>query len=140
LLEGLVFSRRIAGRLLEGLPPRQQPGDDPRPPGLVPGDLRAEVQAVMTERAGVLRSADGLGDGIRALDAVAAKQSDGAGVAAWETTNLLTVGRALVEAALLREETRGSHWREDHPDRDDTGWARHLDVTMVDGVPRGGTP
>ncbi len=40
LLEGLVFSRRIAARLAEGLPPRQQPADDLRPQGLVPGSSR----------------------------------------------------------------------------------------------------
>ena len=38
---------------------------------------------------------------------------------AWETTNLHTVSTLLAGAALLREETRGSHWREDFPDRDD---------------------
>ena len=33
----------------------------------------------------------------------------------WETTNLLTVATALTAAARAREETRGSHWREDFP-------------------------
>ena len=136
LLEGLVFSRRIAARLAEGLPARQQPADDLRPEGLVPGEQRAPLQSVMTERAGVLRSESGLQDGIAALDGIAGEAGVQAGVPAWETTNLLTVSRALVEAALLREETRGSHWREDHPERDDAHWAVHIDVTLVDGVPR----
>lgn len=136
LLEGLVFSRRIAARLAEGLPARQQPAEDLRPEGLVPGEERGTIQAVMTERAGVLRSQAGLEGGIAALDTVAGEAGDQAGVPAWETTNLLTVSRALVEAALLREETRGSHWREDHPDRDDADWAVHIDVTLVGGVPR----
>ena len=142
LLEGLVFSRRIAARLAEGLPERQQPVEDARPEGLVPGEQRAPLQSVMTERAGVLRSETGLEDGIAALATVArgsggsGARGDQAGVPAWETTNLLTVSRALVEAALLREETRGSHWREDHPERDDADWSVHIDVTLVDGVPR----
>ena len=51
------------------------------------------------------------------------------GVETWETTNLLCVARVLVAAALRREETRGCHWREDHPDRDDADWRRHLVVT-----------
>jgi L-aspartate oxidase len=135
LLEGLVFSRRIAARLAEGLPPRQEPVDDPRPAGLVPGDVRPAVQAVMTERAGVLRSAEGLSAAMGPLDGLVGAPGTEAGVAAWETTNLLTVSRALAEAALLREETRGSHWREDHPERDDARWDRHIDVTLVDGVP-----
>ena len=49
----------------------------------------------------------------------------------WETTNLLTVASALVQAAALREETRGSHWREDFPERDDAHWLGHLDTVQT---------
>ncbi|HEY9438464.1 MAG TPA: L-aspartate oxidase, partial [Streptomyces sp.] len=49
---------------------------------------------------------------------------------AWEVTNLLLVARVLVAAALEREETRGCHWREDHPERDDADWRRHIVVRM----------
>ena len=52
----------------------------------------------------------------------------------WETTNLLTVSVVLAAAAALREETRGSHWREDFPDRDDARWAGHFDTVLVDGT------
>ena len=52
---------------------------------------------------------------------------------AWETTNLLTISTALAEAAARREETRGSHWRDDFPDRDDERFAGHFDARMVDG-------
>ncbi|MFJ3713139.1 L-aspartate oxidase [Streptomyces sp. NBC_01267] len=52
------------------------------------------------------------------------------GVEAWEATNLLCVARVLTAAALRREETRGCHWREDHADRDDTDWRRHLVVQL----------
>ncbi|MGI8901748.1 MAG: L-aspartate oxidase [Nocardioides sp.] len=136
LLEGLVFSRRIATCLVEELPPRRKPGSEDRPEGLVPGALRPHIQQVMTERAGVLRSHEGLREGTAALDTLAAETSVDSGVAAWETTNLLTVSRALVSAALAREETRGSHWREDYPARDDVAWARHIDVTLAGGEPR----
>jgi succinate dehydrogenase/fumarate reductase flavoprotein subunit len=50
------------------------------------------------------------------------------GTEAWETTNLLTVAAALVQAARQRAETRGAHWRDDHPDRDDARWRGHLDT------------
>ena len=36
----------------------------------------------------------------------------------------------LVAAARMREETRGCHWREDRPDRDDTAWRRHIVVSL----------
>jgi len=45
------------------------------------------------------------------------------------------VSTALVQAALRREETRGCHWREDFPDRDDARWQGHLLSALgVDGV------
>jgi L-aspartate oxidase len=130
LLEGLVFSRRIAGTLRRGLPAPQQPVVDPRRAGVVAGSRMPEIQQTMTEYAGVLRSADGLATGAHELAAVAADPSAEANTAAWETTNLLTVSAALTKAARLREETRGSHWREDFPTRDDAAWSGHVDITM----------
>jgi succinate dehydrogenase/fumarate reductase flavoprotein subunit len=55
----------------------------------------------------------------------------------WETSNLLTVSTALTTAARTREETRGSHWREDFPHRDDARWTGHLDTRLdPDGIVR----
>src|SRR3954471_11062835 len=68
LLEGLVFSRRIAEVLPAELRPLQAPAPDTRTSGLVPGGLRRDLQEVMTSRAGVLRSADGLEACLATLD------------------------------------------------------------------------
>ena len=62
------------------------------------------------------------------LAKLAAADGGEPGTEAWETTNLLTVASALVQAALRREETRGAHWRDDFPDRDDAHWRGHLDT------------
>ncbi|TDC18450.1 L-aspartate oxidase, partial [Actinomadura bangladeshensis] len=50
---------------------------------------------------------------------------------AWEATNLYTVASAIVAAARRREETRGSHWREDFPERADGAWQGHLVTRLV---------
>ncbi len=134
LLEGLVFSRRIAAVLPDELRPWSEPATDGRTPGLVSGTIRAELQDVMTSRVGVLRSAEGLGEANELLDKLGATQTDTVDLESWETTNLLTVSTALADAAALREETRGSHWREDFPDRDDPRFAGHFDTTMADGA------
>ncbi len=134
LLEGLVFSRRIAAVLPDELPPWSDPVEDERTAGLVAGAVRRDLQETMTSRVGVLRSADGLGEASALLDKLAGNSAEQVDQDSWETTNLLTISAALADAAALREETRGSHWRDDFPERDDERWAGHFDVSMTDGV------
>jgi L-aspartate oxidase len=43
-----------------------------------------------------------------------------------EFYNMLTVGYTIVQAALMREESRGSHYRYDFPQQDDINWKKHL--------------
>jgi L-aspartate oxidase len=88
----------------------------------------------MTSRVGVLRNATGLGDAAGLLDKLAGVSAEVVDQESWETTNLLTISIALADAALLREETRGSHWREDFPERDDQRFAGHFDAVVDDGA------
>jgi L-aspartate oxidase len=149
LLEGLVFARRIAASLTSGLPAPEEPVADDRTVGLVDGGVIPELQRVMTAGSGVIRSAGGLADAAAGLAKLIAPGSDRPGTPSWEATNLVTVGSALIAAAVTREESRGSHWREDHPDRDDRHWMGSIDLTLGGGgdaarprasfVPRAGT-
>jgi len=134
LLEGLVFSRRIADVLPGELRAWTEPEVDKRPEGLISGDLRRGIQDVMTTRVGVLRHAAGMAEALASLRALDPGEAT-PGTPAWETTNLHTISTALAEAAALRTETRGSHWREDFPDRDDTR-AGHIDSWLDHGVVR----
>ena len=135
LLEGLVFSRRIAEVLPGELRDWADPVPDRRTAGLVAGSVRRHIQEVMTGEVGVLRSEKGLAEAVEDLEALGSELHAEPGPDAWETTNLLTVSQALTAAAALREETRGSHWREDFPERDDDQWAGHIDVTLDSGRP-----
>jgi L-aspartate oxidase len=136
LLEGLVFSRRIAEILPGELRRWLDPVADERETGLVDGSARRPLQEEMTARVGVLRSAGGLRAGLDALTALADEAATTVDQDAWESTNLVTVSSLLAEAALLREETRGSHWREDFPERDDVDQSGHHDWWLADGVAR----
>ncbi len=132
LLEGLVFSRRIADVLPGELREWSEPAADVRPEGLISGDRRRGMQDVMTTRVGVLRHADGLAEALAFLRSLEPGDAT-PGTPAWETTNLHTISTALAEAAALRTETRGSHWREDFPDRDDSK-AGHIDSWLSSGA------
>ena len=134
LLEGLVFSRRIA----EVLPGELRQLEDPAPGAgtgraLVPGTALKQLQETMTTKVGVLRNATGLAEAIDELEQLGGTPATEIDPAAWEATNLLTVSLALATSALLREETRGSHWREDFAERDDAGFAGHFDLRLRDG-------
>jgi L-aspartate oxidase len=130
LLEGLVFGRRIVQAVLDDHLPVREPEAQPDTTMLLPHRIRRDLQQVMSPDAGVLRSAASLQDARRQLagmsDAGGAKPS----TEDWETTNLHQLATVLVHHALLREETRGSHWREDFPEVDDQDWRVHL-VTRV---------
>jgi L-aspartate oxidase len=116
LLEGLVFAGRIAadlaGQPLAATVP--QPSADPGS-GLLGPSIRAELAQAMSAGAGVLRSAASLAVADKTLDDLGGRVHAEPGPDAWQATNLHTVARALVTAAALRAETRGSHWREDYP-------------------------
>ncbi|MBA2260573.1 MAG: hypothetical protein H0W18_16920 [Acidobacteria bacterium] len=44
----------------------------------------------------------------------------------WRAANLVTVARLIARAAERREESRGAHYRDDYPQRDDIHWKRRL--------------
>jgi len=127
LLEGLVFAGRIGADLARELPPRAEPAvDGTVPAGLVDPVVRPDLAAAMSAGAGVIRTDRSLADTAIALATLGGRGGAAPGPAAWDVTNLHTVGSALVAAAARREETRGCHWREDFPDRDDARWLGHL--------------
>ncbi len=138
LLEGLVFAHRIADdvtdRIGRGSLPQLEPAVRPGQQGLLPATARVTVQRAASSGPGVIRTAAGLRAAAQTLAALPAgthrleTEVDDAGrgdkldithgTAEWETTNLHAVATALTRAALIREETRGGHYREDFPEQD----------------------
>ncbi len=51
---------------------------------------------------------------------------------ALETRNMIDVSLAIASAALNRTETRGAHFRDDFPERDDTNWMKHTLAYLAD--------
>ncbi len=131
LLEGLIFGARAARALTRELPPAGalgplDPGPHQRPWPPAPG-ARGRLRQVMTRNAGVLRSMQGLAQALAGAPA-------GRGSAAFETANLAQLALALSELAGRRTESRGAHWRADHPEPDPAWQVRQAVWRPPDGT------
>jgi L-aspartate oxidase len=131
LLEGLVFGWRAARAAIADAPPR--PAEEallpPFPQGPVDLDsingLRRQVAAILWEGVGILRSATSLVASREELGHIAARL--GPGILhrrLLETRNMAQLGDAIAISAEYRTESRGGHYREDFPQRDDARWRR----------------
>jgi len=99
-------------------------------------DIRAELQEQMSDLAGIVRTEEGLRklqdilNGLHERYERVVVQDKGKVfntelVETVELRFLLDISDTLVAAALARDESRGGHWRDDHPLRDDEHWLRH---------------
>ncbi|MCI0361656.1 MAG: L-aspartate oxidase [Planctomycetaceae bacterium] len=91
-------------------------------------DIRNSLKAAMWRACGVRRSGAALADALEAVDQwrryVLPRQFDD--IEGWELQNMLTLARVMIQAALVREESRGVHLRTDFPRLDDARWNKHL--------------
>jgi len=110
----VVFGARIAAALSKELPAQQEAVDDEKTLLLDPKIL-LPLQIAMSEGAGVLRSEASLTRTLQTLDELSKLTSTEPCIEAWEATNLHLLATVIVKAALLRTESRGSHWRSDFP-------------------------
>jgi len=101
-----------------------------------PADLRDALQDGMMDKASVFRDAKGLTEMREKLRELRARyrQAKVEDQSACYNTELLEVielgglldlAEVLVESALVRQESRGAHFREDFPKRDDPNWLKH---------------
>lgn len=107
---------------------------------------RNDVQQLVVESVGQVRRADRLLAAMRQLDQLEAR-FDRIGVSgdtvrarfdclrlSLETRNLIQVARLLATAALMREESRGGHFRLDFPERDDAKFLANIVLWNEDGA------
>ena len=90
-------------------------------------DLTNSLRSLMVRNMGIVRDRRRMREAKRDVAFwcryVLTREFDGR--TGWELQNLLTVARLMIDAALEREESRGTHFRSDFPARD-VAWNRHV--------------
>ncbi|MFO1407960.1 MAG: fumarate reductase flavoprotein subunit [Steroidobacteraceae bacterium] len=118
--------------------------------GLLKGDgpeqadaIKREMQEIMTAKVGIFRTGADLEEAVHRLQALLVRSRhiglrhpvDGPNpelVTAYRTQKMLKVALCIATGALARTESRGAHFREDHPRRDDATWLRRTLATWKD--------
>jgi L-aspartate oxidase len=116
LLEGLVFAERVAHDVVDAPPLSRVPSARRWTVPLLHESAAAraaanEIRALMWEHAGIERTSSGLRSCLDALMKITASLPAGA----VDETNMALTACLITEAALLREESRGGHYRADFP-------------------------
>jgi L-aspartate oxidase len=124
LLEGLVFGARIAAALAHDLPSQEDVVEDDQVTLLDPKIL-LPLQISMSEGAGVMRSEASLRKTLQTLNELSKLSSQQPQIESWEASNLHLLATAIVNSALIRKESRGSHWRSDFPKSSDE-WLKRI--------------
>ena len=126
LLEGLVFGARAGAAALKdnsGLPAADFRSEDQPGNWNLNSELstavKKRVKRVMWERVGIGRNADDLKKALKEFKQIESANLETA------SRNFVTVAKLVTQAALWREESRGGHFREDFPQRNDEKFQVH---------------
>ncbi|MCL1885384.1 MAG: L-aspartate oxidase [Dehalococcoidia bacterium] len=134
LLEVLVFGKRIIQRSLkssssdlafdwnDGLHaamPHRSSATAAELPRL------SDLQQLLWDNVGIVRNADGLMHAATILAGWQECLGKPQKQLSWELLNLVTAGRLMTEAAIMRLESRGAHYRSDYP-KTEPAWHRHI--------------
>ena len=133
LLEVLVFSKRAMQRSGEGSSrqaiaeseqdcyslPRREVAVRIPPPSL------SGLQTLMWEKVGIIRSGEPLGEAAGVLAGWEKSLEEAADHDSVQLSNLVLTARLMAEAALIRKESRGAHFRTDYPEPS-PDWLRHI--------------
>ena len=134
LLEGLVYGARAAVDMREQV--TSQKSKRPSSPGKLAAvssngqsaeteKLIQKIQGLMWQHVGVVRDGKALQTLVPQLRELQSHLPISADRRAHEAANILEAGLLITRSALAREESRGAHYRLDHPLRDDATYQKH---------------
>lgn len=157
LSEAIVFGRKagaLAGKMAEKQKGARTPETAWRPvsdlwkeklePSIKaerPDEVLEKLKTTMWDRVGVIRNRESLTAAKDELDKLARTDFRPSGphwkgiIKAVETANAICLARVTTEAALARQESRGAHYRSDHPQVDDDTWKKTIYCRESGGAP-----
>jgi L-aspartate oxidase len=97
-------------------------------------DLLSSLKSLLWYKVGVERNGQDLSSALEQLSTWTAYPlaADFRDVESWTLQNMLQTSWLVTYSALRRAESRGVHYRADHPDRDDLNFSRHLAISRAD--------
>ena len=142
LLETVVFGRRLVQRSQmatsltypPGLPEHPARLASAKPSGPVTPPNQAALQELMWDKVGMMRDEASLQEAAGTLTAWAQTLQKSQAPGARELANMVLLARLMAQGALLRQESRGAHYRTDFPDSS-AGWQRHIVFRRDDASP-----
>ena len=132
LLEGLVYGARAAHTMREQLRSTDAPAAPAK--GAVASNngqspevekLIATVQSLMWQHVGVVRDGKALQQVVPELRAIQGRLPASADRRSHEAANIVETGLLIARSALAREESRGAHYRLDHPLKNEAKYHKH---------------
>lgn len=134
LLESVVFSslgaqkakKYIKNRIEAPPKQREKASSNVAPQGL--GDIEADLRKAMWDYVGIIRTGENLSLMLRKLKQLEKRLAAlyGVNVQFFELQNMVIVANLITKAAHIREESRGTHYRQDYPTTDDKNWLKHI--------------
>lgn len=148
LLEGLVFGARAGKAMLKDVQPakksaaagkqKNNPGHHAQKPSAAhkgnaqaPSGPLEEIRTLMWKDVGIIRSAATLHHALQKLEAMRITPPEPPERAGHELHNIWLLAQLIARCAAARQESRGSHYRSDHPFRDDERFARHTHISSA---------
>jgi len=137
LLEGLVFGARagetMRNELRESAMPAHTANTATRTSCATEPDTEPfiqEIQQLMWNKVGIVRTHQGLVDALHSLEAAAERVPEPLSRRDCEARNIHTAALLIVRSALAREESRGAHYRTDCPAHNDAKLRKHSVITQ----------
>ncbi|UCC58241.1 MAG: L-aspartate oxidase [Candidatus Bathyarchaeum sp.] len=93
-------------------------------------DIEVDLRKAMWDCVGIIRTGENLNLMLKKLRKLERRldslDGDRVNVRFFELKNMVTVANLITNAAHIREESRGTHYREDYPTVDDKNWLKHI--------------